>query len=225
MADNFFAKPTADSHVNPYASPSVYEVQVPPRPGLSSGNAYRDGKRLVVVFPGFTLPACCIKTGRTDDLIPKTHTVKYLKNAVVWLLVGGLIGVALGHALCGRKLEMTLPVSDYYLKKKKKHGYIGIMIALAGGAMFLLSLIFVLSLKPSQQELGNLVGIPMLIGMFMGIAGLIYMAFAGSVNLLTCNRMDGNVAWLDGASTDFLMGLRDWSTSGPVGAPGVMRRS
>ncbi|WP_425615178.1 hypothetical protein NA78x_005078 [Anatilimnocola sp. NA78] len=225
MADNFFAKPTADALSNPYASPTIYEAQVAPQPGLSAGNTYRDGKRLVVVFPGFSFPARCIKTGRTDELVPKPLTVKHLNNAVIWMLVGGLVGIAIGHALYGRKLEMTLPVSDYYLQSKKKHFRISLMIVLAGAAMFVLSLVAVMLIDPSQQELSNLAAMPMLLGMFTGIGGLIYMAIAGSVNLLTCNRMVGNVAWLDGASVDFLTGLPDWSTSGPVGAPGVVRRS
>jgi hypothetical protein len=61
--------------------------------------------------------------------------------------------------------------------------------------------------------------------MLTGLGGLIYMAIAGSINLLTVHKMDGQITWLDGASPEFLATLPDWSTQGPISAPGVLRRS
>lgn len=92
-----------------------------------------------------------------------------------------------------------------------------------GRAVFLLSLVGVFFFEPKGGSPAKLILIPMMLSMLTGIGALIYMAIAGSINLLGCSQMDGNCVWLTGASPEFLAHLPDWSTQGPLGALGVLR--
>jgi hypothetical protein len=217
MADNFSFDPHAASLANPYASPVIPQATTRAAP-MPQQNLWRDGKRIVLVGPNFTFPACCIKTGRIDDLVPQKQTLKFVKHGLAWTLMFGVIGAAIAQSLFGETLQLTLPVNGAWLAKKKKHFWIGLYIALGGGAVFVFSLLAV-------GVLGEAAAMVMLFGMLVGLGGLIYMAAAGSINLLTCHKMDGMIAWLDGASPEFLARLPDWSTTGPIGAKGVLRRS
>ncbi|WP_254510086.1 hypothetical protein [Anatilimnocola floriformis] len=219
MPDNPFAD-------NPYAYSGAIPTPVATTKAqpLNSLNLFRDGKQIVVVGNQFVFPPCCVMTGSDQNLVPKAHTVKFVPHSIAWTLMFGVIGAAIAQATMGRQLQLNLPISNDWLAKKKKHSRRGLFIALGGGAVFLLSLVAMLSLDPRQQELSNLIGIPALLGMLTGLGGLIYMAAAGSVNLVGCSKMEGNCVWLTGAAADFLALLPEWSTQGPPGAPGVMRR-
>lgn len=227
MADNFSFNAGSDSLANPYASPAAIQTTrtSAPIPHRGQQNIWRDGKRVVVMGPHFSFPAVCIKTGRLDDLQPQEQTLKHVSHGVAWMLMFGAIGLLIARSLFGQQIQLTLPVSSAWLANKKKHGRIGLFIALTGGALFVLGIGGMMMCSPQQQDLANLLGIPAMLGMLVGLIGLIYMAIAGSVNLLTVNKMDGNLTWLDGASPEFLSQLPEWGLTGPIGAPGVMRRS
>jgi hypothetical protein len=214
------------SEMNYYASPQHPNEFAPPLPQqrMSSLNLFRDGKQIVVVGSQFVFPTCCVMTGRTDNLVPKAHTVKFTPNGMTWAIMFGAIGAAIAQATMGRKLELNLPISNDWLAKKKWHSRLGLIIALSAGAVFLLSLVGVFFFEPKGGSPAELILIPMMLSMLTGLGALIYMAVAGSVNLLGCSKMDGNCVWLTGASKDFLAHLPDWSTQGPPGAPGVKRR-
>jgi hypothetical protein len=218
MSDSFFAKPTAD------ALPATFHVQQATRPKIPSQHLWRDGKQIVIVGSQFIFPPVCIKTGKTENLIPTPHTAKYLKNSLGWMIMFGAVGAMLAQATVGSQVKLNLPVSAEWLKRKHWHFSVGIFTALAAFAFFVLCVAVVIFIDPSHGGLGEHVAIPMLLSMFVGFAGLIYMAAAGSYNLLSCSRMEGNCVWLDGASDDFLQYLPEWSTMGPAGAPGVLRR-
>jgi hypothetical protein len=223
MPNDSFSKPGVEASTNPYASP-VLPTEVTRAPLLPQQNLWRDGKRVVLLGPNFSFPACCVKTGRIDDLEPRPLTLKYVKHGLTWTIMFGVIGALIAQSLFGETLTLTLPVNRDWLAKKKKHSWIGLTIALGGGALFGLALVGVMASDPSGDG-GEIFAIAMLVGMLVGLGGLIYMAAAGSVNLLTCHKMDGMLTWLDGASPEFLARLPDWSTMGPIGAPGVLRRS
>jgi hypothetical protein len=44
-------------------------------------------------------------------------------------------------------------------------------------------------------------------------------------NLFSVHRIDGQITWLSGAAPEFLAPLPEWSTTGPIGAPGVLRKA
>jgi hypothetical protein len=192
---------------------------------LSSLNLWRDGKQIVVVGNQFVFPTCCVMTGSTQNLIPKPHTVKYTPHGMTWMVMFGAIGAAIAQATMGRQLELNLPISNDWLAKKQWHSRLGLFIALAAGATFVLSLVGVFYVEPKGGTWGELILIPLGLSMLIGLGALIYMAIAGSINLLGCSKMDGNCVWLTGASPAFLAHLPEWSTQGPLGAPGVLRRS
>lgn len=219
MSDSFFAKPTAD------ALPTIFNLQQATRPTIPSQHLWRDGKQIVIVGNQFVFPAVCIKTGKTENLIPTPYTAKYLKNSLGWMILFGAVGAAVAQATVGSQVKLNLPVSAEWLKRKHWHFSAGIFTALGAFAFFVFCVAVVIFIDPSHGGLGEYVALPMLLSMVVGLGGLIYMAAAGSYTLLSCSHMEGNCTWLVGASDDFLQYLPEWSTMGPPGAPGVLRRA
>lgn len=226
MANEFFPQPRPDNLTNPYAPPTVNQTSWPSAPVETRGqqNIWRDGKRVVVMRPNFAFPAVCVKTGRIDDLAPQQQTLKFVQGGVIWAVMFGAIGALIAQALFGQTLKLTFPLCSSWLANKKMHGRIGLFIALSGGALFILGLVGIVVCNP-QEDFANILVILVLVAMFVGLGGLIYMAIAGSNNILSIQKIDGNVTWLDGAGAEFLSQLPEWSLTGPIGAPGVLRRS
>jgi hypothetical protein len=185
-------------------------------------NLWRDRHWIVVLGDWPTFPAVCVLTGKTDNLVQIPHTVKFLRHGWVWILFFGLIGAAIGQAMMGRSLNLNLPVSGDLLDRKRRHFLIGVWIAFFSGLLFVIGCAVFIA---NWREDSDYLIFPMLLALFIGFGGLIYMAFAGSYRRLLCNRMEGNCMWLTGASPEFLKHLPDWTTTGPRGAPGVRYRS
>ena len=191
---------------------------------LSSKNLWRDGHQLVVLGDEFVFPECCVMTGSQQNIGPVFHTVNHLPNSLYWQIMFGTLGALFAQARFGTRLDLCLPVSNDWLGKRKRNARRGVRIAVGSGAVLLLSVIGIFYFDPREEVIGQLLMIPLLLAQFTGIGALIYLAFAGTIDLLKCYRMDRGCTWLHGASPAFLAHLPDWSTAGPPGYPGVLRR-
>lgn len=204
----------------------LFAPESKPQPAIGGHNVFRDGKLLVVVGPNFAFPPRCIKTGLTTDLQPRQQSIKYVPGQLGWAVLGGAIGILIAQALFGQTLNLTVPVSLVHLNKIYRRWLLGLWIALGGFALFGLAVFVVVFVDPFVGgKWADYLAIPTLGGLLIGIGGILYMCIAGSVNLLTSSKMDGTCAWLKGAAPEFLATLPDWSTAGPLGASGVLRRS
>lgn len=167
--------------------------------------------RLVVRVGRIRPPCLCIKTAEPYEGPATIVRLEWLPRRVMWLLLLGAIGERIAKSLFAKSVLVALPVSQDWMRARKKKAIIGWAIVAAGIATLLAGpIIYIATLSPD-----NLKSSPMWI--FYPIGAGVVTAILGGLFLLRCHkpiakvhRVADDLIWLDQIHPGFLKAVPQW---------------
>lgn len=192
----------AANDINPYAASVTEQAYANPLQSaeMAGGNVWVDGQ-VIIMQKGARLPAWCVKTGerlRDDQLIQKKLS---WNPAWVWLVffLGGLLPLLVVVLITRKTGIVWYGVSEEALARRRRGIMIAWGIALLGFAMMF---------TPAFVDGGDLVWLPVLLGIVAVLGALIY----GSIvsRLVRPTKIDKHYVWLAGAHPEVLAQLPVW---------------
>ena len=99
---------------NPYLPPTTHDLLAPSRDEI------RMEKKALVVPKGYVFPAVCVKTGTTDELMPRElRKFKWCNPALGVLIIVNVLIYLLIASLCSKRGEIQFQISRAIARKRR----------------------------------------------------------------------------------------------------------
>lgn len=173
-------------------------VLAPPGPAESLTRAWSDGKLLVMHVNG-PLPRRCLRTNQTEDLQDRQYTMRWRPEALIFLVLLGILPYLLAALVFTKTAVVTVPLSRETVQRFGRATTIAVLWVTIG------AIAFFGSLGVQGQESGAWIA---LFAAAILVAGLVYAVVRPR---LTPKRITDDYIWLAGVSPEYLAGLPNWS--------------
>lgn len=194
---------------NPYEAPiadaEIVSPAAPPRiatQGTSGVGIFRKGNTLVM-HKMAQLPDVCVKTGQPSDRRVKKK-MQWHHPAIVLLVLVGLLVYLIVALIVMKKATIEIPVSNDWMRVRRKRLMITLAIFAVGGVLFGLGIYGAATESFSEDTL------PMLFfaGAVLGFGGLIASAIAARI--IWPAKIDDTHVHLSGVHSTVLSQFPEW---------------
>lgn len=190
------------SNENPYAASESVSGSVPPSSAIMDPRQFYVDGQYVQCGKKVELPACCVVTGSTDDIVELRKTLTIVPLWVyVFVFLGGLLPLLLAYLITRKKCKVT-----YYLSRSLRNR---LRYRLAGAWFAFLLMIGGITLGISAgDDMNSSLSSAGFISALVFLLLFLILLYLASAPLSILRHQKGQLFWLKGFQPPFFDQLR-----------------